>query len=583
MVSLKRFGLVAVVTMGMATGLAQVQSSTAPGSAQKLAADNTAAQAPATNVPQVVDRLIQREKQLVQSMKQYHPMVETYLQSVKPDAELGTVPTGDQYFLARLDLSNGYDERFYTDTDTGDGAGWRSIFGKMNPLAKRKYVNFGIIPVGFTAMIFPDARGLDRQSYYFQLVRREFLGDVRCLVLDVVPKNPKETGRFLGRIWVEDQDYNIVRFNGSFTNPPAGRMYFHMDSWRQNVAGERWLPSVVYTEEAGMSSTGSQKQTEQFKAQTRIWGYDLRQSGRQEEFTQMLVDQPDSEVKDKSDSEQDFSPIMSLRQWQREAEDNVVERLERSGLLAPASPVDKVLQTVVNNLVITNDLNLQQDVRCRVLLTSPLETFTVGHTIVVSRGLIDVLPDEASLAMVLSHELAHIAAGDQLDSKYAFSDRMWFADEDTYHQLRLQRTAQEEQAADARALELLKKSPYADKLASAGLFLRQMKQRSGELPNLLKARLGDSLVQNGAVRMAALMESAPELQMRKVDQIAALPLGGRIKLNPWNDRVELMRTKSVPLQSAREKMPFEIAPSIPHLTRVTDTNSATLKAAAGGN
>ena len=70
------------------------------------------------------------------------------------------------------------------------------------------------------------------------------------------------------------------------------------------------------------------------------------------------------------------------------------------------------------------------------------------------------------------------------------------------------------------------------------------------------------------------MKSAPELNMNKVDQIAALPLGGRIKLDPWSDRVELMKTKPVQLLSAREKMPFEVTPVIPHLTRLNDKDLA---------
>ena len=91
--------------------------------------------------------------------------------------------------------------------------------------------------------------------------------------------------------------------------------------------------------------------------------------------------------------------------------------------------VDKILMTVVNNLEVTNNIELPRPVRTRVMLTSPLETFSVGNTIVVSRGLIDVLPDEASLAMVLSHELAHIVLGHNLGSRYAFNDRMLFSDE----------------------------------------------------------------------------------------------------------------------------------------------------------
>jgi predicted Zn-dependent protease len=97
------------------------------------------------------------------------------------------------------------------------------------------------------------------------------------------------------------------------------------------------------------------------------------------------------------------------------------------GLLAPEGDVDRILQTVVNNIEVTNNIDLPRPVRTRVLLTAPLETFSVGNTIVISRGLIDVLPDEASLAAVLSHELAHIVLGHNLGSKYAFNDRMLFS------------------------------------------------------------------------------------------------------------------------------------------------------------
>jgi Zn-dependent protease with chaperone function len=81
------------------------------------------------------------------------------------------------------------------------------------------------------------------------------------------------------------------------------------------------------------------------------------------------------------------------------------------GLLAPQGDVETVLETVVNNLEVTNNLDIQPVVRCRVLLTSTLESFTIGHTIVLSRGLIDVLPDEVSLANMRAHEMVHIVLG----------------------------------------------------------------------------------------------------------------------------------------------------------------------------
>lgn len=528
----------------------------------------------ATSVPveqsaaanQVIDRFVLKEKDLVESMKKFNPMVETYMQATQRDLELGSIPVRDQYFLGRLTLSSTLEERFYTDQQ--EKAGWRGDLVKnLNPLRGLGRLRSRIDPTGFAFMIMPDPRGLTRDNYDFQFLRREFLGDVRCLVFQVSPKRKSDPGRFLGRLWIEDQDMNIVRFNGVYTNAPRAQYYMHMDSWRRNLQPGVWLPSEVYSEET--EAPAGAKRGEGFKAQTRLWGYDVRRVGRDTEFTQMVVEAPAAApVSDQSEAAAEWSPVQSLRKWQREAEDSSLERLEKAALLAPVGPVDKILNTVVNNLMITNNLDIQPEVRCRVLLTSPLESLTIGHTIVISRGLLDVLPDEASLAMVLSHELAHVILGPQLDTKYAFGDRLSFADHRSYASFNFQRTQLQEDEADKKAFTMLKNSPYADKLGTPGLFLQQLQQRAGNLTALTKAHLGDPLVHNGLVRMADLMKGAPELKMLQVDQVAALPLGGRIKVDPWSDNVELLKTKPVVLLSAQEKMPFEVAPVIPHLTRL---------------
>jgi hypothetical protein len=47
-------------------------------------------------------------------------------------------------------------------------------------------------------------------------------------------------------------------------------------------------------------------------------------------------------------------------------------------------------------------------------------------------------------------------------------------------------------------------------------------------------------------------------------------LGGRIKLDPWSSRIELIKTKPVALANSREKMPFEVTPFFPYLSRFSD-------------
>jgi hypothetical protein len=74
--------------------------------------------------------------------------------------------------------------------------------------------------------------------------------------------------------------------------------------------------------------------------------------------------------------------------------------------------------------------------------------------------------------------------------------------------------------------------------------------------------------------MSALLASAPQLEPQRTDQIAALPLGGRIKLDPWTDQVEMAKAKPVALASAKEKMPFAITPFFPYLTRFSTSGDS---------
>jgi hypothetical protein len=423
-------------------------------------------------------------------------------------------------------------------------------------------------------MIFADRKDFNRKTYNFEYAHTEFLGDVRCLVFDVTPKSGAGKGRFRGRIWVEDQAYNIVRLNGIYAPRPHHEYFFHMDSWRLNLVPGYWLPAYVYSEE-GDFSEGSQNKIA-FKAQTRLWGYNRQKGSKDSDFTEVLVD---PSVKDESAAAQDASPLQAQRNWLQHAEENVIERLQTAGLLAPKSELDTVLETVVNNVLISNNVDLQRPASVRLMLTSPLETFSVGNTIVLSRGLVDVLPDESSLAMVLAHELAHIVLGHNLGSLYAFSDRMLFSDESTYRNLGFRHTAEEEAAADKKAIELLRNSPYGRKLDTAGLFLRQVGERGPALSALLTPHLGNGFTgKNGRVtRMVGLMNSAPAIDPNKLDQIAALPLGGRVKLNPWNDGVELIKTSPAAILSARDKMPLEVTPFSPRLVRqgaIADTTTS---------
>jgi len=460
----------------------------------------------------VIDRVITNENRANQQIKQYSPLVETYIQNLKPDKDLGYTPAGDKYFLGRVDFSKGVSLVSLTDTNSKG----KKIFGSVG-----NFFSFAMqfLPDGFLQMIFIDTNSFDKQHYKFDYVHREFLGEVRCLVFDVTPQEKSSKGRFLGRVWVEDQDFNIVRFNGRYNGEGYSSYYFHFDSWRTNVQPGLWMPSFVYSEERELRYALVKKLD--FKGQTRLWGYNLGHTAREQELSKMFVEAP---VQDDTKTANDLTPVQAQRAWDRQAEENVAEHLERIGLMAPRGEVDKVLEAVVNNLEVTNNLDIEPEVRCRVLMTTTLESFTLGHTIVLSRGLIDVLPDEPSLAAVIAHELGHVALGHRMDSNYAFFDRLLVEDKNTFRHFYFAHTRAEEQAASAKGFQFLNNSPYKNQLGNAGLFLAALQSRQKEIPNLISA-------------------------------------------HPWFDKLDLIKGKPLGTNAEHEKMPFEVTAFMPYLTR----------------
>ncbi len=512
-----------------------------------------------TTISQVVDKIVAQEQVEMQMLRQYSPLVETYIQNLRPDKRLGAVPEGDRYFLGRAELARGVELEPLT---RGTGTKHNKIFGGLGSFFSTEF-----LPQGFLQMIYLDMNGFDRQHYTFEFVRREFLGEVRCMVFDVEPARKNDKGRFVGRIWVEDQDYHIVRFNGAYGGSSLTSNYFNFDSWRTNAGKNQWLPAFIYSQEGDVQDAQTRRLAfKPFRAQTRLWGYDLGHASEEQELNKVLVEAP---VKDEAETANDYSPLQAERSWSRQAENNVVDSMERLGLMAPHGDVDKVLETVVNNLEVSNDLDIQPEVRCRVLMISTMESFTIGHTIVVSRGLVDVLPDEASLATILAHELGHVVLGHPMDAQFAFLNRVRFDEKQTFRHFGFARTPEEEQAANQKGFELLKKSPYKEQPGTVREFLQALRDRSKEIPNLISPHLGNR-VPTGWSILAAVFSARPPDEKAAANVIAALPLGGRIKIEPWNDRLQFLKSKPAGMVTESERMPFEVTPFFFYLTRQGD-------------
>jgi hypothetical protein len=517
----------------------------------------------------LVERAIGQEKVLIKNIQQRTPLVETYIQNTKPDVKLYQVPVSDEYMLSRVDFGKGFFDKAYETRATATKhkffkASVASIAGLSKAL-RLETQHITNNPLGFTEMMFLDPNSFDNQHYVFNFVRREFLGSVRTWVFDVQPK-VSGMGRFYGRIWIEDQDGNIVRFNGTFTSPTSeddSRLFFHFDSWRMNVQPGIWLPVAVYVEETERTD----RDKVGLRAQTHFWGYSLKLPTRDSENVSIRVD----DAVDKSDDSQDVGPLQASRAWVTQAENNVIDRLVEAGLVAPLTPggyENTVLDQIVINLQVPNNIAFTDQVHTRILLSTTVEATTVGNTILISKGLIDTLPNEEAIASVVAMEVAHIVMGHHIDTRYAFNDRMMFPDEATFRRIDMYHSDHDNAEAAKRAMEYLQNSMYKDKLPSAGLYYAQLVDREKVLKALNSARLGDSLLQaDGTPWLADLQRMAPKLNWDDLTQRPALPLGSWLKTDPWDDRVHQLNAKIYAYINPRDKMPLELTPIFYKLQR----------------
>ena len=515
----------------------------------------------------MVDKAVLQEKVLIKDIKLRTPLVETYIQDTRPDDKLYEVPVDDEYLLSRVDFGKAFFDKGYAPRTASKQGFFKGSFGAIaglsNLLGLQRFTYSG---TGFMQMMFIDPTGYDQQHYAFSYVRKEFLGTVRTWVFDMHPR-VNGMGRFYGRIWIEDQGGNVVRFNGTYTGSnqqDASKYYFHFDSWRMNVQPGIWLPVAVYVEES--QRTESAKSVG-LKAQTHFWGYSLKLPTRDSENVSVKVD----DAVDRSNDSQDVGPLQASRMWITQAENNVVDRLVEAGLVAPAEQggyEDKVLGQIVINLIVPNNLAFTDQIHVRVLLTDTVEATTVGNTILLSKGLIDSLPSEEAIASVIAMELAHVAMGHHIDTRYAFNDRLLFPDESTFQRINMYHKDHDNEEAAKTAMQYLQASMYKDRLASAGLYYAQLVDRSKVLKAQNTPTLGDSLLkQDGTPWMAELGKMAPKINWDDLTQTAALPLGSWLKIDPWDDSVHMLDAKRYAPMNARDKMPFEVTPVFYKLQR----------------
>lgn len=514
----------------------------------------------------LIDKSVAREKEVLKVIKERAPLVETYIQNMKPDPALLQVPVSDQHFLNRVEFGKVIgNEGYSTSPNAGKSKGvfgfFKNSLGAITHLSDALHLEFRAD--GFVRMLVLESNDYNRQTYNFVFVRNDFVGSVPAMAFDITPVKERP-GRFRGRIWIERNGGNVIRFTGSFTGTQKEQKeFYHFDSWRTNVQDGLWLPNAIYVEE---SDPKSPENTLKFKAINHVWGYMLQAPPKDAENVDVEV----AGATDVSQDASDVSPLGAQRAWVQQAEDNVIDRLFKAGLLDAPSEFDKTLEQVASNILAYNQIQVSRPIRCRTLLTEPLESVAVGNTIILSKGLLDTsaVPGNnneqvMNLYAIVAFQLAHIIQGHRLDTKYAFNDRLLFPDTSTFSRIPMHHTDKDNEEAAKKTMELLQPKELSDAQSVFGLYLAQLQSRAKALTALNEPMLGDSLLKDTKANtfwLQSLIGKGPKLDMNDLKQNAAMPLSAFLRFDPWTDQLVQIHAPYEPLLSSRDKMPFEVTP-----------------------
>lgn len=118
-------------------------------------------------------------------------------------------------------------------------------------------VPLGILQPDFKSLLGVDQFFLTPESlpgYALKFISRQKLDDLNTYLFDVepikqrnTPKREKGDHPFKGKLWIDDQDFQIVKFEGkAVTAKDESARFPKFECYRENVEAGVWLPSLVY-------------------------------------------------------------------------------------------------------------------------------------------------------------------------------------------------------------------------------------------------------------------------------------------------------------------------------------------------
>jgi TonB family protein len=215
----------------VAASFALAQQSTADAKGPSTTAPGSLSQA---QVDEIIQKFAAKETQFRRALNQY---------AFKRDALIQTLGMGGQVTGEYHRVSD------FTFDDSGNR------FEKINffPMP-----SFG----GVTQEDLEDLGGVNPfaleaakiNQYNFKYVGKERIDELDLYVFDVAPKvtpDPKKTKEryFIGRIWVDDRDLQIVKSKGKAIPETKNNKFPVVETYREQIDGKYWFPTYAYADD----------------------------------------------------------------------------------------------------------------------------------------------------------------------------------------------------------------------------------------------------------------------------------------------------------------------------------------------
>jgi len=373
--------------------------------------------------------------------------------------------------------------------------------------------------------MFIDTGGI-WNTYDWDYLGLEKLGKRDAWTFQLTPLSCAGPGAFSGKIWVVDGD--ILRFSGTFAAPGQDSIYAHFDSWRYRLADGKVVPFITYYDQTGVPPYGPESPV--FRARALYWGFGPRSN----DSTHMQIEGQGGTAPSSGAAPPDAEDVYL------EAEKALVDWLQYWRLVPPSGDVEQnVCGHVIQKILYVNDLRLDRDLSCRIILTTPIEATLWESVIGVSKGVFDLAPNEATLALVLCREIAAVVVRKKhLDLAWGRHEILNRGPLDLLRFIRMPLPQDERDKADDLAIELFGNLNYpAKEVETASIFLNSASEACKTMPALFEPRFGDGLP--GCGREAHISRMAMRAPPGSMSD-PALNIGAHIVIHPWTNLVSYM-------------------------------------------